>query len=735
MADFAHLHVHSEFSLLDGFCRIPEILERTRELGMDAVALTDHGVMYGAADFYLAAKEAGVRPLIGCEVYVAPRARTDRDASLDRRAFHLTLLARDAAGYRSLVKLTSRAHLEGFYYRPRVDRELLREHSEGLICLSGCPAGELMRAIEMNDMARAESVARWHADVYGPDNYYLEMQRCGQPDQEVIERQNQRLMELADGLGLPLVATNDVHYVRREHRDAHDTLLCIQTGSALSDATRMRMEGDFYLRGPDEMARIFADVPDALANTVAIAERCDIDLPFGRIAMPELALPEGSDAVGYLRGLAERGLSGRLSGDVPSAYESRLAYELDVIEKTEFAPYLVLVGDIIRFARERGMLTAPRGSVNGSLVAFAMGMSDIDPIKHDIMFERFLTVGRKGSMPDVDLDFPSDRREEVIKYITDTYGSDHVAQIATFGTLAARAAVRDVGRVMELPLPDVDRVAKLIPVNSVNPFTIERSLETVTELQQLYQGNDEIRRLLDTAREVEGVARHASTHAAGLVVSREPLVEHVPLMRSADGQPVAQFTGQTIERIGILKLDILGLSNFRTITHALELVRKDTGREIAPQAIPLDDDRAFAMLRSGRTVGMFQLESSGMTSTLRRLQPTTIDDLAAIIALYRPARCSTSTAISTRCTAGSSRSIPTPSSSRFCARRTACLSTPIRCCAWCGSWRGMTGTRPIAFARPSARRSARRWKRSARSSSSGPWPTVSRSQSPRTFSV
>ena len=636
MADFAHLHVHSEFSLLDGFCRIPEILERTRELGMDAVALTDHGVMYGAADFYLAAKEAGVRPLIGCEVYVAPRARTDRDASLDRRAFHLTLLARDAAGYRSLVKLTSRAHLEGFYYRPRVDRELLREHSEGLICLSGCPAGELMRAIEMNDMARAESVARWHADVYGRDNYYLEMQRCGQPDQEVIERQNQRLMELADGLGLPLVATNDVHYVRREHRDAHDTLLCIQTGSALSDATRMRMEGDFYLRGPDEMARIFADVPDALANTVAIAERCDIDLPFGRIAMPELALPEGSDAVGYLRGLAERGLSGRLSGDAPSAYESRLAYELDVIEKTEFAPYLVLVGDIIRFARERGMLTAPRGSVNGSLVAFAMGMSDIDPIKHDIMFERFLTVGRKGSMPDVDLDFPSDRREEVIKYITDTYGSDHVAQIATFGTLAARAAVRDVGRVMELPLPDVDRVAKLIPVNPVNPFTIERSLETVTELQQLYHGNDEIRRLLDTAREVEGVARHASTHAAGLVVSREPLVEHVPLMRSADGQPVAQFTGQTIERIGILKLDILGLSNFRTITHALELVRKDTGLEIAPQAIPLDDDRAFAMLRAGRTVGMFQLESSGMTSTLRRLQPTTIDDLAAIIALYRP---------------------------------------------------------------------------------------------------
>ena len=331
------------------------------------------------------------------------------------------------------------------------------------------------------------------------------------------------------------------------------------------------------------MAGIFTDVPDALANTVTIAERCDIDLPFGRIAMPEIALPGGGSAIDYLRDQAQRGLRSRLAADPSPIYAERLAYELDVIEQTEFASYLVLVGDIVRFARDGGMLTAPRGSVNGSLVAFAMGMSDIDPIKHDIMFERFLTVGRKGSMPDVDLDFPSDRRDEVINYISDTYGSDHVAQIATFGTLAARAAVRDVGRVMDLPLPDVDRVAKLIPVNPVNPFTIERSLETVTELQQLYHANDEIRRLLDRAREVEGVSRHASTHAAGLVVSREPLIEHVPLMRSADGQPVAQFTGQTIDRIGILKLDILGLSNFRTITHALELVREDTGTRSRPR--------------------------------------------------------------------------------------------------------------------------------------------------------
>lgn len=633
MADFAHLHVHSEFSLLDGFCRIPELLERTSELEMEAVALTDHGVMYGAADFYLAAREAGVRPIIGCEVYVAARARTDRDVALDRRSFHLTLLAKDVTGYRSLVRLTSRAHLEGFYYRPRVDRELLRDHSAGLICLSGCPSGELMRAITAGDMAHAESVARWHADVYGNGNYYLEIQRQGMPDEEM---HNARLMELADGLGLPLVATNDVHYVRREHCDAHETLLCIQTGSALSDPARMRMKGDFYLRGPDEMSVLFADVPDALANTVKIADQCDIDLPFGRIAMPEISLPDGVTAIEHLTFLARQGLRERLAGDVPTAYEQRLSYELEVIDKTEFAAYLVLVGDIIHFAQGRGMLTAPRGSVNGSLVAFATGMSDIDPIKHDIMFERFLTVGRKGSMPDVDLDFPSDRREEVIKYITDTYGSDHVAQIVTFGTLAARAAVRDVGRVMELPLPDVDRIAKLIPFNPVNPFTIERSLESVTELQQIYHSNDEIRRLLDMAREVEGVARHASTHAAGIVVSNDPLVEHVPLTRSADGQPVAQFTFQTIERIGLLKLDILGLSNFRTITHALELIRQDTGEGITPQSIPLDDDRAYAMLRAGRTVGIFQLEGGGMTSVLRRLQPTSIGDLAAIIALYRP---------------------------------------------------------------------------------------------------
>ena len=633
MADFAHLHVHSEFSLLDGFCRIPELVGRTLELGMDAVALTDHGAMYGAADFYLAAKDAGVRPIIGCEVYVAPRTRTDRDVHLDRRAFHLTLLARDVVGYRSLVKLTSRAHLEGFYYRPRVDRDLLREHCDGLICLSGCPSGELMRAIQADDMAQAESVARWHADVFGEGNYYLEIQRSGAPEQEVL---NARLTDLADGLGLPLVATNDVHYVRREHREAHETLLCIQTGSALSDPSRMRMEGDFHLRSPDEMLELFADVPDALANTVAIANRCDIDLPFGRIAMPEVALPGDISAIEHLRAMAQEGMLARLSSEVPKAYNDRLAYELDVIDRTEFAPYLLLVGDIVRFAQDRGMLTAPRGSVNGSLVAFATGMSDIDPVKHNIMFERFLTVGRKGSMPDVDLDFPSDRRDEVIQYITDTYGSDHVAQIVTFGTLAARAAVRDVGRVMELPLPEVDRVAKLIPVNPINPYTIERSLETVTELQQLYHGDGEIRRLLDMAREVEGVARHASTHAAGVVVSSDPLMEHVPLTRSADGQPVAQFTFQTIEAIGLLKLDILGLSNFRTITHALEMIRHETGEAITPQGIPLDDSRAYEMLCAGRTVGIFQLEGSGMTSTLRRLQPSSIDDLAAIIALYRP---------------------------------------------------------------------------------------------------
>ena len=633
MAGFAHLHVHSEFSLLDGFCRIPDLIARTRELGMDAVALTDHGVMFGAADFYLEARRAGIRPIVGCEVYVAPRGRADRDAARDRRSYHLTLLARDVHGYRNLVKLTSRAHLEGFYYRPRVDRELLREHHEGLICLSGCPSGELARAAKDGGAGHAEAVARWHADLFGEGNYFVELQRHELPEEAMV---NARLIELADGLGLPLVATNDVHYTKPQHRDAHDVLLCIQTGNVVADADRMRMDGEFHLRSPDEMERLFADQPEALANSVRIAERCEVDLPFGRIAMPGVELPDGRTPIEHLRELASTGLAERLGGRVTDAYERRLQHELDVIDTTEFSEYLLLVGDILQFARDRGMLAAPRGSVNGSLVAFATGMSDIDPITHDIMFERFLTVGRKGSMPDVDMDFPSDRRDEVIEYIAQKYGEDHVAQIVTFGTLAARAAVRDVGRVLGMPYADVDRVAKLIPVNPITPFDIERSLDTVDELMRLYTEREDIHQLLDTARQVEGVARHASTHAAGIVVSRDPLVEHVPLTRSSEGRPVAQFTFGTLERIGLLQLDVLGLSNFRTIQHALRLVEQDTGRVIEPQEIALDDDRAFEILRHGRSVGVFQLEGAGMTRTLKELAPTSIDDLAALIALYRP---------------------------------------------------------------------------------------------------
>ena len=633
MAGFTHLHVHSEFSLLDGFCRIPDLIEQTRALGMDAVALTDHGVMYGAADFYLAAKAAGVRPILGCEAYVAPRTRHDRDASLDKRAHHLTLLAQDIEGYRSLVKLSSLAHLEGFYYRPRIDHDLLSATHRGLICLSGCRGGELNMAIADGDLRRAEAIARWHADVFGDGNYFIELQRNGVPDQESI---NASLLELAKGLGLPIVATNDVHYARREERDAHDVLLCVQTGSRVADTDRMRMDGEFHLRSPAEMEQLFGETPEALENTAKIAQRCDIELPFGRIAMPAVDVPEGRNASEHLRALAQDGLQQRLGGDVPASYAQRLASELEVIETTEFSEYMLLVGDILSFARSSGMLTAPRGSVNGSLVAFATGMSDIDPVRHDIMFERFLTVGRKGSMPDVDMDFPSDRRDEVIEYIASKYGPDHVAQIVTFGTLAARAAVRDVGRALGMPYADVDRVAKLIPFNAINPFTIERSLETVADLKSLYHEQPEIRQLLDTARAVEGVARHASTHAAGIVVSREPIMEHVPLMRSTEGRPVAQFNFETLEKIGLLQLDVLGLSNFRTIQHALRQIEADSGDAIEPEQIPLDDDSAFAMLRQGRTVGVFQLEGGGMTRTLLDLQPGSIDELAAIIALYRP---------------------------------------------------------------------------------------------------
>ncbi len=632
MAGFAHLHVHSEFSLLDGFCRIPDLLDRTAALGMDAVALTDHGAMYGAADFYLAARERGIRPIVGCEVYVAPRARTDRDPTLDRRAYHLTLLARNLTGYRNLVRMVSRASLEGFYYRPRVDRELLAEHAEGLICLSGCPAGEVSRALADDDFKRAEAVARWHADTFGPENYYIELQRSGLPELDTVER---HLPAIARGLGLPPVATNDVHYVSPDDKDAHDILLCIQTGSLMADAKRMRMEGDWHLKSPDDMAQAFDDLPDAVANSAVIAARCHLELPFGRIAMPTVDLPAGVTPGQRLAQLAGEGLA-RRRPDAPADYRERLAYELDIIEQTEFADYLLLVGEIMAHARGQGMLTAPRGSVNGSLVAYATGMSDIDPLEHGIIFERFLTIGRKGSMPDVDMDFPSDRRDEVIDYITQRFGADHVAQIVTFGTLAARAAVRDVGRVLGMEYGLVDRVAKLIPFNPITPFDIDRSLETVPELKGLYQEDDAVRRLLDTARRIEGVARHASTHAAGLVVSSDPLDQHVPLMRSAEGQPVAQFTFQTIEKIGLLKLDVLGLSNFRTIQLALRLVAETAGRQLTPEDIPLDDDAAFALLRRGRTVGVFQLEGAGMTRTLRDLAPTSIGELAAIIALYRP---------------------------------------------------------------------------------------------------
>ncbi|MCY3748663.1 MAG: DNA polymerase III subunit alpha [Chloroflexi bacterium] len=632
MAGFAHLHVHSEFSLLDGFCRIPDLIERTAALGMDSVAITDHGAMYAAADFYLAARDKGVRPIIGCEVYVAPRSHTDRDPALDRRSFHLTLLARNLTGYRNLVRLVSRASLDGFYYKPRVDRDLLAAHAEGLICLSGCPSSELSRAVSSGNLTRAEDIARWHADTFGAENYFVEIQRPGLPEQEAL---TEGLIQLAGGLGLPLVASNDVHYLTPDDRDAHDILLCIQTGSLVADTDRMRMEGEWYLKSPEEMAQAFDDQPDALANTVAVAERCDLDLPFGRIAMPSVEVPQGHTVKSHLAELATEGLARRLP-NADSRYRERLAYELDVIHQTDFGEYLLLVREIFAFARAQGMLTAPRGSVNGSLVAFATDMSDIDPIEHDIIFERFLTIGRKGSMPDVDMDFPSDRRDEVIEYMIRRFGADHVAQIVTFGTLAARAAVRDVGRVLGMEYGLTDRVAKQIPVNPVDPYTIGRSLDEVDELKRLYQEDDAVRRLLDSAQRIEGVARHASTHAAGLVVSRDPLQEHVPLTRSAEGRPVAQFTFQTIEKIGLLQLDVLGLSNFRTIQHALQLVDKATGQALAPQDIPLDDDAAFALLRRGRTVGIFQMEGAGMTRTLRDLAPTSIGEVAAIIALYRP---------------------------------------------------------------------------------------------------
>ena len=628
---FAHLHVHSEYSLLDGMCRIPELVARTKEMGMDSLALTDHGVMYGAIQFYLAAREAGIKPIIGCEVYVAKNSRFNRDAG-DKDSYHLVLLASSQTGYRNLIQLTTKAHLEGFYYKPRVDKELLEEHHQGLIALSACIAGEIPQLILGRQLEEAKKAALWYQQVFG--DFFLEIQRQPTPE---VEQINQNLIAMSQELDIPLVATNDVHYINRADASSHDLLLCIRTNASIHDENRMKMAGDFlYLRSPEEMAELYRDIPQAIENAQKIAEMCHLKLNFGRLHLPEVGLPPGKTPDQFLTELCQEGLPRYYPNPTPEIKE-RLDYELDVIAETQFANYFLVVWDIISFAKEHNILFGVRGSAAASIVLHCLGITEVDPIEHKLVFERFLNLERK-ELPDIDLDFQDDRRDEIIAYVTRKYGAGHVAQIITFGTLGARAALRDVGRALGMPYGDVDRIARMVPF--APGMTLERAMTENSELTDIYRQDAVVRNLVDSAQGIEGIARHASTHAAGVVISREPLTRHVPLQKASrtNGETTAMthFSMEDVAHIGLLKMDFLGLANLTILGKAREIIRENCDVDIDLHHIPLDDPKTFELLSSGETAGVFQLEGAGMRRYIKELKPTAFSDIAAMVALYRP---------------------------------------------------------------------------------------------------
>ena len=634
---FVHLHTHTEFSLLDGAARIGELVESARSMGQPAIAITDHGVLYGAVDFYAQATAAGIKPIIGCEMYMAPRSRRDRDARSDRDPSHLVLLAASDTGYRNLIRLVSTAHLEGHYYKPRIDKELLAAHSEGLICLSACLGGELPQALLRGDMDGAEAIARQHAEIMGPDAYFLELQDHGIEEEA---RVRDGLVEIARRTGLPLVCTNDSHYIRADDAEAHDILLCLQTGARREEEKRFKFSGpEFYLAGSDAMHERFAAYGEAVRNTVAIAERCTVTLQLGRNLLPRYEpIPEGQDADSYLRELCDAGLRDRYGAAITDEHRERLAMELDVIGEAGFSAYFLIVWDLVRAARCNAVRVGPgRGSAAGSLVAYVLRITDIEPLRYGLIFERFLNRERV-QMPDIDIDFDDRRRDRVLRYVQEKYGHDRVAQIITFGTMAARAAIRDVGRVLNIPLPDVDRLAKLVP--PVVNITLERALSESRELNELYQQEEWAAHVIDNARRLEGIARNASTHAAGVVIGSEPLVGVVPLQRSTAGgdgaAAVTQFDMTGVSRIGLLKIDLLGLSNLTVLDEAAEHVRRVRGTDFNLDAIPLDDTATYQLLRRGDTHGVFQLEATFAKRILLDMQPESIDDLTDAVALNRP---------------------------------------------------------------------------------------------------
>ncbi|RIK47050.1 MAG: DNA polymerase III subunit alpha [Chloroflexi bacterium] len=630
MSTFAHLHLHTEYSLLDGLGRIDDYMLKAREFGMRHVAISDHGVLYGVVDWYRAAKANDLSPVIGMEAYLAPNRIDDRD----KQSYHLLLLAENERGYRNLLKLASRASLEGFYYKPRIDMEILNELRDGLICTSACLGGPIASSLLEENDAAARRYATDLREVFGPQHFYLELQDHGLPEQR---RVNPKLLELARVSDIPIVATNDVHYVRPEDAPIQELLVCVQTNTTLNDPKRLRMETDqFYFKSPEEMEQLFRDVPDSLRNTVAIAERCAFELDFGRLHLPSPDVPAGMSAHEYMSALCWEGLQVRY----PQASDEvvqRLEYELSVIEQTGFASYMLIVRDFAQFARQAGIPFGVRGSAAASIVLYTLFITDIDPIANRLVFERFLNLERR-EMPDIDMDFADDRRGEVIDYVARKYGHDRVAQIITFGTMGAKASLRDVGRAMGWSPADVDRVARLIPT-TLN-MTLERALVESSELRAQYDADERIKTLIDTAQRLEGIARHAGTHAAGIVISADPLVEHVALQRPARGDqdalPTTQFTMENVASIGLLKMDFLGLANLTILGEAVEIITQTRGISLDVKQIPDGDEATYRMLGAGETFGVFQLESAGMRRYIQELRPNSIAELSAMVALYRP---------------------------------------------------------------------------------------------------
>ena len=627
---FAHLHVHSEYSLLDGACRIEPMLDKIKSMGQTSVALTDHGVMYGVVDFYKAAKARGLNPIIGCEVYVAPRSRFDKVHGIDNERHHLILLCKNNTGYKNLIKLVSEGWVNGFYTKPRVDKELLEQHHEGLIALSGCLAGEVARALERNDYEEAKKVAEWYNGVFGDGNYYLEIQNHGLDEQLRI---NPMLISLSKELNIPLAATNDAHYVDKQDSKIQQVLICIQTNHTLGEDTGLEFgTQEFYLKSEEEMREAFSECPQAVDNTAKIAEQCHVEFEFGKTKLPHFDVPDGWSHFDWFANLCRKGLKERYGDSPPQEYIDRLEYELGIIDKMGYTDYYLIVHDFIRHAKSVGIPVGPgRGSGAASICAYCIGITGIDPMKYNLLFERFLNPERV-SMPDFDVDFCFERRGEVIDYVIDKYGADHVAQIVTFGTMAAKAAIRDVGRAMGMSYSAVDNIAKQIP-NELN-ITLEKALKRSAEFKALYDKDAEAHELIDTAMKVEGMPRHASTHAAGVVITHDPVVSYVPLARN-DEAIVTQFTMTTLEELGLLKMDFLGLRTLTVIRNAEKAIR-NTDPSFSIENIDMEDRQVFDMLCAGQTEGVFQFESAGMRSVLSQLKPESVEDLIAVISLYRP---------------------------------------------------------------------------------------------------